>query len=55
MKVKYESVFPFFVFTKQAHTIFVTESRTKLDPKKIEITLPRHFHGDLALQSAGRF
>ena len=55
MKVKYESVFPFFVFTKQVHTIFVTESRTKPDPKKMEIALPKHFHGDPSLQSARRF
>ena len=36
MKVKYESVFPFFIFTKRVLTIFVIESRRKLDPKKIE-------------------
>ena len=36
MKVKYESVFPFFIFTKLVLTIFVIESRRKLDPKKIE-------------------
>ena len=36
MKVKYESVFPFFIFTKQVLTIFAIELRRKFDSKKIE-------------------